>query len=165
MYIYVYNYYKQIKIGNINKNDLITIEERAVGQVAWKVYKAYMISVGGWFVLIFVLFVFICGEAVVVGNNLWLSLWSSEMEKTKPLYSTKTFLIVYLILGGLNVIVMGLRTFYLKVKGLNASQILHDNLLDTVLYLPMSFFDTTPIGRILNRFSKEVYKLLLLLLQ
>lgn len=39
---------------------------------------------------------------------------------------------------------------------LRAARDLHNKLLNNVLRLPMAFFDTTPLGRILNRFSKDV---------
>ncbi len=37
-----------------------------------------------------------------------------------------------------------------------AASTLHKNLLENILKLPMSFFDTTPLGRIVNRFSKDI---------
>lgn len=39
---------------------------------------------------------------------------------------------------------------------LRAATILHHHLLRSMLRLPMVFFDTTPLGRLLNRFSKDV---------
>ena len=47
--------------------------------------------------------------------------------------------------------------FCLAVAGIYASRLIHNRLLVNILRLPMSFFDTTPSGRILNRFSKDVY--------
>ncbi len=42
------------------------------------------------------------------------------------------------------------------VGTLQASTKLHNTMLERILRSPMSFFDTTPLGRILNRFSKDV---------
>ena len=39
---------------------------------------------------------------------------------------------------------------------IGASRKLHLNLLERVLQLPMHFFDSTPVGRIINRFSKDI---------
>lgn len=41
-------------------------------------------------------------------------------------------------------------------RATNAAKVLHHDMLTNVLRCPMSFFDTTPIGRIVNRFSQDV---------
>lgn len=43
-----------------------------------------------------------------------------------------------------------------KLGGLRASIGLHSHLLANILRLPQEFFDQTPIGRILVRFSKDI---------
>lgn len=42
------------------------------------------------------------------------------------------------------------------IGGLRAATNIHQYLLNNVLRFPLSFFDTTPLGRILNRFSNDV---------
>ena len=45
-------------------------------------------------------------------------------------------------------------TVVISVGTLNAASVLHGTMLSRILRSPMAFFDTTPLGRILNRFSK-----------
>ena len=50
-----------------------------------------------------------------------------------------------------------LGAFTLAIVGIVASQSLHRALLKGVMHSPMVFFDTTPLGRILNRFSSDIH--------
>lgn len=47
-------------------------------------------------------------------------------------------------------------TLSLYVGTLRAAQVTHNYLLKRILRAPMEFYDQTPIGRIINRFSKDV---------
>jgi ABC-type multidrug transport system fused ATPase/permease subunit len=46
--------------------------------------------------------------------------------------------------------------FYFSVAGAKAAKVLHHRALKNIFRAPTSFFDTTPLGRIINRFSKDV---------
>lgn len=48
-------------------------------------------------------------------------------------------------------------SFTLAMAGIGAARKLHLALLDNKMHTPQSFYDTTPIGRIINRFSKDIY--------
>lgn len=49
-----------------------------------------------------------------------------------------------------------LNSLLVYVRMVEAAKVTHKNLLDNIIKQPMSFFDTTPTGRILNRFTKDV---------
>jgi ATP-binding cassette, subfamily C (CFTR/MRP), member 1 len=43
-----------------------------------------------------------------------------------------------------------------RLAGIKAALRLHQIFIDKVFRLPMEFFDTTPVGRILSRFTKDI---------
>ena len=67
------------------------------------------------------------------------------------------YLGVYAGLGGIQSVFTLIGAIALAVASLLASKTLHVKLLRNILRCPMSFFDTTPLGRVLNRFSLDIY--------
>ena len=67
------------------------------------------------------------------------------------------YLGVYASLGFSQALSILFGAFSLALAGFFASRTLHSKMLKNILRSPMSFFDTTPLGRILNRFSKDIY--------
>lgn len=79
--------------------------------------------------------------------NIWLSYWTED----KLSLSKWTYIEVYVGAGVVQMIVVMIGSFMLVVAVLKSSREMHDNAFVSVLKSPMSFFDTTPLGRILNR--------------
>ncbi|KAA0187376.1 ATP-binding cassette subfamily C (CFTR/MRP) member 10 [Fasciolopsis buskii] len=82
---------------------------------------------------------------------------SITLPATQLSSSSRSFyLTVYGSIVGGNVLATTFRAVLFAFGGLAASAIVHENALDTVLHACLSYFDRTPQGRILNRFSSDV---------
>lgn len=133
---------------------LIEEEETATGSVSYKVYLKYFKNIGFW-VTFSTIILLLANEACAVLANVWLNRWSSNPENTTPEIRDR-YLGIYGGFGGGQAVFLLSGGVIFALGALTASKKLHNNLLSKVLQLPMSFFDTTPLGRILNRFSKDV---------
>ena len=84
----------------------------------------------------------------------WLTYWSSDPNFV--VHSRVFYVAVFGIVGIGAAIVAYLRAIVMTFTGIRASRSLHEELLRSVLRAPLEFFDTTPIGRLLSRFSKDL---------
>ncbi|XP_051939169.1 ATP-binding cassette sub-family C member 10 isoform X2 [Hippocampus zosterae] len=75
----------------------------------------------------------------------------------EPSGEVRFYLAVYGAIAGANSIFAAMRAFLFAYGALRAAAAVHDRLLDRVVKATVSFFDTTPPGRVLNRFSSDVY--------
>jgi len=116
-------------------------------------YAAYIESCGGYWVMAVIILLFLAWSGTQVAQNSWLSYWSEHRED----HSQNWFLNIYVALGASNVVVLLLRNLIYALCGLLGAHRLHEKLLYSVLRAPMSFFHTTPMGRVLNRFSQDTY--------
>lgn len=135
--------------------DAETVE---VGSVKWHVYLEYLKAVGkkGW---ISTLLAFGISHSFNLGTSIWLSLWSNDAEEPSKAHDTTLRDIrlgVYGVLGGVETIFYFVAALTMNLACLRASELLHNKMLARILHAPMSFFDTTPMGRVLNRFAKDV---------
>ncbi|PKU49112.1 multidrug resistance-associated protein 7 [Limosa lapponica baueri] len=69
----------------------------------------------------------------------------------------KFYLIVYGSIAGANSLFTIFRAFLFAYGTIHAATVIHNRLLQRVLKATVTFFDTTPTGRILNRFSSDLY--------
>ncbi|XP_067314085.1 ATP-binding cassette sub-family C member 5 [Pseudorasbora parva] len=155
-----------------NKADqLMQAEEKGTGAVAWPVYAAYIKAAGGplAFIVNILLFLFTTGS--IAFSNWWLSHWIRQGSANSSLLQGNETAEGYSMrlnphvqyYSRVYVLSMGAALFLKTVRGLvfvkctvRAASVLHDKLFKTLLLSPMRFFDTTPLGRILNRFSRDM---------
>lgn len=140
---------------------LMTVEEKGEGAVHLGTYVSYM-KTGGVLAFSLVILGQAAAQSIQVWANFFLINWGKattkhEMEGEDMTESKSLeYLHRYAILLMVSVFCGFISRMSLIVHRTTASEVLHNKLLKKVLYLPVSFFDTTPIGRIINRFSQDM---------
>ncbi|KAL9978598.1 hypothetical protein ACROYT_G016133 [Oculina patagonica] len=83
--------------------------------------------------------------------------WLSRMSEM-PFEQQKSFttLAVYESIVTVSLLLTIISSFCFYLAALKASENLHDQMTKAVMKAPVLFFDTNPVGRILNRFSKDI---------
>ncbi|VDK43346.1 unnamed protein product [Anisakis simplex] len=141
------------------KSKLIEKEGVEIGKVKWTVYMAYINAIGYMITLIF-LSIYVLSSILGVMSNLWLAAWSDhakEMNASSPEeHDTNVRLSIYASLGTGQAVSICAASIIMALGMVHASRTLHEGILRNILHSPMQFFDVTPIGRILNRFGKDV---------
>ena len=131
---------------------LMQTEERNTSSVDWKVYKAYILASGTFLSAPGIILLLLLAQGANLTTTLWLSYWTSD----KFGLSNGTYIGVFAGLGVAQSALMFAFAFWLTIAGTTSSKTLMAQAMERVLRAPMSFFDTTPVGRIINRFSKDV---------
>ncbi|XP_059180053.1 ATP-binding cassette sub-family C member 3 isoform X2 [Centropristis striata] len=135
---------------------LIQAETAEKGRVKGKVYLEYAKAVG-LPLSVFICFLYGCQSAAAIGANIWLSQWTNDASTNQTKKNVNMRVGVYAALGIAQGLLVMVSSFTLAMGNIAAARKLHFNLLTNKFHTPQSFFDTTPIGRIINRFSKDIY--------
>ncbi|XP_038678143.1 canalicular multispecific organic anion transporter 1 [Scyliorhinus canicula] len=138
------------------------IEKEAVetGKVKYAVYWKYLRAIG-WLYSLLIIVMYIAQNVATIGQNLWLSDWTNDashfLNTTYPSSERDKRIGIFGVLGAAQAIFVFLGAILITRGTIAASRDLHVHLLQNILHVPMLFFDTTPTGRIVNRFSKDIY--------
>ncbi|KAG0230887.1 Multidrug resistance-associated protein 1 [Actinomortierella wolfii] len=142
--------------------ELIKKELHRTGEVGFGVAMVYLRALS-FRLFGLVAFLHVLAHLCNISSTLWLKRWSLESPKgdfrseDPQTISISRLLWVYAVLSLSNVgLFIVIQTVMFAFASVRASRIIHDRLLKRVLRLPMSFFDTTPLGRVLNRFSSDM---------
>ncbi|XP_068898237.1 multidrug resistance-associated protein 1 isoform X2 [Tenebrio molitor] len=139
---------------------LIEVEKAETGSVKWSVYKHYLRSIGV-FLTVATIFLNMLFQGFSIGSNVWLGAWSDDktivVNNVTNTAKRDFYLGIYGALGIGQALAILLSALTLYIGALNGARILHHLLLSNILRVPCTtFFDVTPVGRILNRFSKDI---------
>uniref|UniRef100_A0A671FZU3 ATP-binding cassette sub-family C member 5 n=1 Tax=Rhinolophus ferrumequinum TaxID=59479 RepID=A0A671FZU3_RHIFE len=162
---------KKEKAVKPEEGQLVQVEEKGQGSVPWSVYGVYIQAAGGPLAFLVIISLFMLNVGSTAFSNWWLSYWIKEGSgnttvtqgnKTSVSSSMKDnphmryYASIYALSMAVMLILKAVRGVVFVKGTLRASSRLHDELFRRILRSPMKFFDTTPTGRILNRFSRDM---------
>uniref|UniRef100_A0A8C6Z130 ATP-binding cassette sub-family C member 5 n=1 Tax=Nothoprocta perdicaria TaxID=30464 RepID=A0A8C6Z130_NOTPE len=140
------------------RNQLVQDAEKREGLVTWKTYYAYIKASGGFTLSSFIVFLFMLMIGSSTFSNWWLSFWVEQNAEV-----CAQVMHFYRLIYGISMVIMIIlsiiKGFVFTKTTLKASSTLHDSLFYKILQSPMSFFDTTPTGRLMNLFSNNMDEL------
>jgi len=144
------------------KGALIEEEEREHGNVDAKVYRDYFRAGGSVTFGLLVALAFLICQGAQMGSDFWMASWTDDRAdavlngQPEP-HTTAYYLGIYAaIILSFNVLSFA-RSLSIAQFGANSAEQLHVGLIGNMLQKNMSFYDRTPVGRILNRFTKDMY--------
>ncbi|KAJ3219950.1 Multidrug resistance-associated protein 9, partial [Clydaea vesicula] len=141
-----------LKSDDADVAELMTKEDKAIGAVKQNVWMAFARNGGIWLSVVSC-FILTIATATQVAKDLWLAFWT---ENRFPLIGQVGYVSTLVSIGILDSLINFVVGVIFTYICLNASRVFHDKALIKVLHAPVLFFDTTPMGRIINRFSKDI---------
>ncbi|PNJ69097.1 ABCC5 isoform 2 [Pongo abelii] len=162
---------KKEKAVKPEEGQLVQLEEKGQGSVPWSVYGVYIQAAGGPLAFLVIMALFMLNVGSTAFSTWWLSYWikqgsgnttvtrgneTSVSDSMKDNPHMQYYASIYALSMAVMLILKAIRGVVFVKGTLRASSRLHDELFRRILRSPMKFFDTTPTGRILNRFSKDM---------
>ncbi|KAI4354324.1 hypothetical protein L6164_003194 [Bauhinia variegata] len=137
------------------KGQLVQEEEREKGKVGFPIYWKYIRTAYGGALVPFILLGQILFQILQIGSNYWLAWASPTSPEVKPAVGLSTLMLVYVALAVGSSFCILARETLVVTAGFKTATLLFNKMHFCIFRAPMSFFDATPSGRILNRASTD----------
>ncbi|KAI0915035.1 ABC transporter [Ustulina deusta] len=147
-----------IKTAAAKRQDEVTQEALKTGQTARLQFFSYMRLFGSPFHAFLAIMMSVLSNASFVGTTLWLAIWVDAYEKDDA-YDVAFYLGIYAAWTFGDTFFNGLTYVCYERGGWIAARTLHNNFMRAIMNVPLSWFKTTPVGRIVNRFSRDMASL------
>lgn len=149
-------------VGDANAGRLVT-EEREYGKIPKRIYLEYLRACSVWVGTSYLVSAF-GWQGLRVYTDYWLNQWTNSGNRTRadsavsrtPEYEMTYYLLVYGALSVASVLLSFSSNSIGQYAGARARRVLHECMLRNILCCPVRFFECTPIGRIINRFSTDM---------
>ncbi|KAI1755593.1 ABC transporter [Xylaria castorea] len=148
----------QSKTAAARRQDEVTQEALKTGQTARLQFFAYMRHFGSPFHAVLAIAMSVLSNASFVGTTLWLAVWVDAYEKDDA-HDVAFYLGIYAVWTFGDTFFGGLTYICYELGGWHAARTLHTNFIKAIMNVPLSWFKTTPVGRIVNRFSRDMTSL------
>lgn len=136
--------------------NLMEKEERGIGAIKMEMYWIYLKAAKSFTLVFLILLGYIFAQITRIGTDWWIAKWSdaSAADGGKAV-DISYYLGIYILWGISSSAFILLANILIAFFAIRSSRSIHKELFCRILGAPLSFFETTPIGRILNRFSKD----------
>ncbi|XP_017228295.2 ABC transporter C family member 5 [Daucus carota subsp. sativus] len=143
------------KAKRSRKKQLVQEEERERGRISMRVYLSYMTAAYKGLLIPLIILAQTLFQVLQIASNWWMAWANPQTAGGQPKTSNIVLIVVYMALAFGSSCFIFARAVLVATFGLAAGQKLFLKMLTNVFRAPMSFFDSTPAGRILNRVSVD----------
>ncbi|XP_005164764.1 ATP-binding cassette sub-family C member 9 isoform X10 [Danio rerio] len=139
-------------------------------KIPWKMCCCYLSS-GGFLMVFLMVSSKLAKHSVMVAIDYWLAAWTSSNPHNQSFVNSsfnhtlnddatqiaehRSYVPVFIILCAAAIALCLITSLTVEFLGVAAATNLHHNLLNKIIHAPIRFFDVTPLGQILNRFSAD----------
>ena len=122
------------------------------GTISWADFKVYLQAFGSNFIVSLMLLLMLFAAVSQIMSTLWLAAWTAGNNEQNPERNVLIYFGISVSTGLANCF----QAVLLTAGALAASRAIHTDMLSKILAAPMSFFDSSPTGRVLNRFLQDM---------